>query len=168
MKYSTSMFHWILASELATSGFALALGSVLILAPEDARADVSGANCQIYTVLAMKTGDGSIPPDLEFIGDQLRDDGFAAFKGFRLLESRALELKLGATGVADMSSGHRLQLTLLGAEQTRLKLRATLQAGDKKLVDTDYKIEDAGILLLGGVRHPDGKIFFAIQCRGVL
>jgi hypothetical protein len=162
------MFHWILASGLSSSGFAITLGSALILAPADARADVSGARCQIYSVLAMKTGDGSIPPELEFLGEQLRDDGFAAFKGFRLLESRALDLKLGAMGAADMGSGHRLQLTLLGAEQTRLKLRATLQAGDKKLVDTDYKIEDAGILLLGGVRHPEGKVFFAIQCRGVL
>jgi len=167
MKYCKSMVRWILASGLSSSGVAVALGSTVILAPAEARAEVSGVKCQIYAVLAMKSGDGSIPLELEFLGEQLRDDGFAAFKGFRLLESRALELKLGATGVADMSSGHQLRLALLGAEQTRLKLRATLQAGDKKLVDTDYKIEDAGILLLGGVRHPDGKIFFAIQCRGV-
>ncbi|HRI07930.1 MAG TPA: hypothetical protein PKW35_08940 [Nannocystaceae bacterium] len=166
MKNRNPMIHWLLSSTLSTASVALALGSALVVAPGEARAEISSADCQIHAVLATKNGDGTIPDDLGFLAEQLRDDQFAAFKGFRLLESKSLQLKIGSSGIASMRSGHQIQLALLGSELSKLKLHATLQAGDKTLVDTDYKIENGGILLIGGVRHPDGKIFFAIQCRG--
>ena len=165
MKYFSSMVHWLLASTLSTAGASTALAAALMLSPAEARAEVTSAACQIYAVLATKSGDGTIPPDLSFLADQLRDDQFAAFKGFRLLESKALQLRVGAPASAAMSSGHQIQLALLGAELSKLKLHATLLAGEKTLIDTEYKIESSGILLIGGVRHPEGKIFFAIQCR---
>ena len=70
---------------------------------------------------------------------------------------------------ADLQSGFKLKLSLLGEEDTKLKLHANLIAPgrDKPLVDTAYKIDDNGLLLVGGVRHLDGKVFFAIHCRGM-
>lgn len=153
----------IFASSLMPVGLTVA---ALVLAPVEARAEVTSAECQIHAVLATKSGDGTIPADLGFLAEQLRDDQFAAFKGFRLLESKSLKLNIGEPGSATMKSGHQLKLSLLGAEASKLRLHATLASGEKVLVDTDYKIESSGILLIGGVRHPDGKIFFAIQCRG--
>ena len=164
MKYFPSMVHWLLASMLSTAG-ASTLAAALVLSPAEARAEVTSAACQIYAVLATKSGDGTIPSELSFLAEQLRDDQFAAFKGFRLLESKALQLRVGAPASAAMSSGHQIQLALLGAELSKLKLHATLLSGEKTLIDTEYKIESSGILLIGGVRHPEGKIFFAIQCR---
>lgn len=141
------------------------VSGALLLAPAQAQAEATSATCEIHTVLAMKTGDG-IPDELGFLAGQLRDDQFAAFKSFRLLESKSLKLKLGETGAATMTSGHQLKLQLLDAESSKLKLHAVLASGEKVLVDTDYRIESNGILLIGGVRHPDGKVFFAIRCRG--
>lgn len=167
MMHCTSFRNRLLGSILASSLLPFGVGGAsLVLAPAEARADVSTSTCQVYAVLATKTGDGSVPAELGFLAEQLRDDQFAAFKGFKLLENKTLKLSLGEPGVAAMRTGHQLKLQLLGADATKLQLHATLAAGDKVLVNTDYKIESNGILLIGGVRHPDGKIFFAIQCRG--
>ena len=164
----TRLFPRTLAPLFASSLLPLAtVSGALLLAPvqAQAQAETASATCEIHTVLAMKTGDG-IPDELGFLAGQLRDDQFAAFKGFRLLETKSLKLKLGETGAATMTSGHQLKLQLLDTESSKLKLHAVLASGEKVLVDTDYRIESNGILLIGGVRHPDGKVFFAIRCRG--
>ena len=72
---------------------ALALGGLSLASPE-VRAEVKSAACKVTAFLASKDGDGSIPEDLKFLEEQLRDDQFAAFKGFRLLESKTLKLGL--------------------------------------------------------------------------
>lgn len=158
----------ILASAL--SAFLLpatVLGGLSLASPE-VRAEVKSAACKVTAFLASKDGDGTIPADLKFLEEQLRDDQFAAFKGFRLLEGKTLKLGLDKPAVAALQSGFNLRLSLLGEEETKLKLHANLMAvgRDKPLVDTAYKIDNNGLLLVGGVRHLDGKVFFAIHCRG--
>ena len=146
---------------------AIVLGGFTLTSPE-VRAEVKSAACKVTAFLASKDGDGSIPADLKFLEEQLHDDQFAAFKGFRLLESKTLKLGLDKAAVAALQSGFNLRLSLLGEEATKLKLHANLTAAgrDKPLVDTAYKIDNNGLLLVGGVRHLDGKVFFAIHCRG--
>jgi hypothetical protein len=143
------------------------LGGLSLASPE-VRAEVKSAACKVTAFLASKDGDGSIPEDLKFLEEQLRDDQFAAFKGFRLLESKTLKLGIDKAAVATLQSNFTLRLSLLGEEATKLKLHANLMTAgrDKPLVDTAYKIDNNGLLLVGGVRHLDGKVFFAIHCRG--
>ncbi len=145
---------------------ATVLGGLALSSPE-VRAEVKSAACKVTAFLASKDGDGSIPDDLRFLDDQLRDDQFAAFRGFRLLESKTLRLELNHPALAALESGFQLRLSLLGEESTKLKLHANLMAAgrDRPLVDTSYKIDNNGLLMVGGVRHLDGKVFFAIQCR---
>lgn len=139
----------------------------LVLAPAEVHAEIKAAACKVTAFLASKEGDGTIPAELQFLEEQLRDDQFAAFKGFRLLESKTLKLGLDRSAVAALQSGFQLKLSLLGEEDTKLKLHAnlTMPGRDKPLVDTAYKIDNNGLLLVGGVRHLDGKAFFAIHCR---
>jgi len=156
---------------LASAFTALLLPATIIgglsLTPAEVLAEVKAAACKVSTFLATKDGDGSIPVELKFLEEQLRDDQFAAFKGFRLLEAKTLKLGLDKPSVAALQ-GFQLRLSLLGEDETKLKLHANLIAPgrDKPLVDTAYKIDNNGLLLVGGVRHLDGKVFFAIQCRG--
>lgn len=146
---------------------ALVIASVAIV-PAEVHAEIKAAACKVTAFLATKDGDGTIPADLQFLEEQLRDDQFAAFKGFRLLEAKTLKLGLNLPSTAELQSGFKLKLNLLGDEDQKLKLHANLLAPnrDKPLVDTAYKIDDNGLLLVGGVRHLDGKLFFAIHCRG--
>ncbi len=158
----------ILTSALSAFLFpGIVLGGLSLASPE-VRAEVKSAACKVTAFLASKDGDGSIPADLKFLEEQLQDDQFAAFKGFRLLEAKTLKLGLDKSAVAALQSGFNLRLSLLGEEATKLKLHANLTAPgrDKPLVDTAYKIDNNGLLLVGGVRHLDGKVFFAIHCHG--
>ncbi|MCY0985907.1 hypothetical protein OV203_02120 [Nannocystis sp. ILAH1] len=154
---------------LATSVVAVLLPGVVgsvYLVPDVAHAEVKTVACKVTAFLVQKDGDGIIPADLKFLEEQLQDDSFAAFKGFRLLETKALRLGVDKPGLAALKSGFQLKLSLLGEVNSKLKLHANLLAPgrDAPLVDTDYAIDDNGLLLVGGVRHLEGKIFFAIQC----
>ena len=155
---------------LATTVVAVLLPGVVgsaYLVPDVAHAaEVQAVACKVTAVLVQKDGDGTIPADLKFLEEQLRDDQFAAFKGFRLLETKSLRLGIDKPAQAALKSGFQLKLSLLGEDSNKLKLHANLLAPgrDAPLIDTDYAIDNNGLLLVGGVRHLDGKIFFAIQC----
>lgn len=163
------MYTSITKRLLATTVVAVLLPGVVgsaYLVPAVAHAEVRTVACKVTAVLVQKDGDGTIPADLKFLEEQLRDDSFAAFKGFRLLETKSLRLTIDKPGLAALKSGFQLKLSLLGEANSKLKLHANLLAPgrDAPLVDTDYAIDDNGLLLVGGVRHLEGKIFFAIQC----
>jgi hypothetical protein len=164
MKYTLHTKRLLAPTLAAVLVPGLLVGGVSLL-PDVARAEVKAVACKVTAFLAQKDGDG-IPKDLKFLEEQLRDDQFAAFKGFRLLETKALRLGLEKPGLAALKSGYQLKLSLLGEDGMKLKLHANLLAPGREspLVDTDYSIDDNGLLLVGGVRHEDGKIFFAIQC----
>lgn len=155
---------------LATTVVAVLLPGVVgsaYLVPDVAHAaEVQAVACKVTAFLAQKDGDGNIPAELKFLEEQLHDDQFAAFKGFRLLETKSLRLAIDKPGLAALKSGFQLKLSLLGEANSKLKLHANLLAPgrDAPLVDTDYAIDNNGLLLVGGVRHLEGKIFFAIQC----
>ena len=147
---------------------------VTVLAvPGAAEAAVAKASCQVNAVLLSKDGDGTIPSELDFMKSTLQNDEFAAYKGFHLLERKELKLALDTKAESSFTSGHRVGLTLLGGDETRLKLHADLSSRDatKSLLSTDYSIEDNGLLMIGAGAYSDekrsGKLFFAIQCGRV-
>ena len=153
----------LVAGSLVPAMFAAGL---VVAVPAQVQAAAKRASCRIHAVHVEKEGDGTIPADLKFIEDQLKDDQFAAYKGFRLLDTRTLKLELNKPKTASMKTAHRVKLAFLGSEQRRLKLHATLLArgSDKELVSTEYAIEDNGVLMIGGSKHGGGRLFFAIQC----
>lgn len=168
MRHRNRLFASVLATSLAVP---LALSSVLT--PAVAVAAVTKASCQVHTVLLSKQGDGTIPAELDFLRTTLENDEFAAYKGFHLVERKTLKLVADVKSEATFGSGHRLALTLLGGDDTRLKLHADLSNRDatKTLLSTDYSIEDNGLLMIGAGNYADakrtGKLFFAIQCGRV-
>ena len=131
--------------------------------------EVQRAKCDLHAVHLTKQGDGSIPPELSFIERELRDDQFAAYKGFRLLERKELNIVRSKPAKAAFRTGHTLGLTLMGGDAKRLRIRAALsnRSGDRDLVRTTYAIDDGGVFLLGGPSYNGGKLLFAIRCRGV-
>jgi opacity protein-like surface antigen len=169
------MMHGRMKSRLLASALAAVLAPAAIgatyAAPLQAQAaEVKEATCQVHAVLASKEGEGGIPDKLRFLEAQLNDDEFAAYKSFHLIEQKALSIKLGVDAGVTLTTGNRLGLSLLGNDDTRLKLRATLSSrdGSKSLLSTDYSMEDAGVLMIraGSYAHEgiQGKLFVAIQC----
>ncbi|MCA9691655.1 MAG: hypothetical protein KC636_18765 [Myxococcales bacterium] len=154
-----------LAALLTPSAF---VGAAVLLAPQVAKAEPAKAECQLYSVHALRTGDGTIPDDLKFLESQLRGDDFAAFKSFKLLETKRLSLDLKAPVTTAAKSGHKLTLEYLGTERAKLKLRAKLldRRGETSLLAADLLLVENGLVWLGGVTHGEGKLFFGLHCRG--
>lgn len=169
------MMHGRMKSRLLASALCAVLAPTAMVAsyatPLEARAaEVKEAKCQVHAVLASKEGDTGIPDKLRFLEAQLKDDEFAAYKSFHLIEQKALTVKLEASSEITLTTGNRLGLSLLGNDDTRLKLRASLSSrdGSKSLLSTDYSMEDAGVLMIRAGSHTyegiEGKLFVAIQC----
>lgn len=155
-----------LAAVLApASALAVAVAPTTVLA-----ADVQEAKCQAFAVHLSKTGDGVIPKELRFLEAQLSADEFAIYKGYALVDQKTLNLKRDKASEVKFSSGNRLGLSLLGNDDKRLKLHASLSSrdGSKNLLNADYSIEDGGTLMIGAGAYShggkDGKLFFAIRC----
>lgn len=135
-----------------------------------APAKVATASCQVHAVLASKDGDGSIPKNLAFLRDTLRDDQFAAYKSFHLVDQKRLSFPEGGQADSKLSSGHVVALKWLGGDEKRMRLHLELRGRDgaSKLVSTDYSIEDHGLFMIQAGEHKQGevkgKLFFAVQC----
>jgi hypothetical protein len=128
------------------------------------------AACRVHAVLADKQTEAPLPKELEFLRETLKDDQFAAYKGFHLVDKQTLALTEGSAAQASFGSGHKLALTLRGSDdkRVRLHLELTNRDGQGKLVATDYSIEDNGLFMIQAGSHTkgkiEGKLFFAIQC----
>ncbi|MCA9651860.1 MAG: hypothetical protein H6712_09030 [Myxococcales bacterium] len=160
----------LLASALAAI-LAPASAMAVVAAPSAAQAkEVEQAKCFVHSVLASKEGEGGVPKELAFLQAQLSQDEFAIYKTFLLIEQKTFDIRRGKVTETKFSSGNRMGLSLLGNDDKRLKLHASLSSrdGSKDLLNTDYSIEDGGLLMIqaGSFVHKgtEGKLFFAIQC----
>lgn len=160
----------LVASVLATVlAPAFAFGAAYTGALSEADA-ADKANCRVHAVLASKEGDGKLPKELKFLEKTLQADEFAAYKSFHLLEKKELKLKLDKPSEISFKSGHKMGLTLLAVEDKTLKYHLTLYGrdGTTSLIDTDYSIEDHGLIMTGVGKHEEGdisgRLFLAVQC----
>ena len=165
---SKGVIRRLRVQSLVVALLGLPLAAIVGTVPDIARADVNRADCKVTAVHAKKDGEAEIPNNLQFLAEQLKDDQFAAYKSFRLLDQRSFKLERSKPGSAALKSGHTVKLELLGGEEKTLKLRLELGArgGGKALVSTAYTIADGGVLLIGGPSYRDGKLLFAVQCVG--
>jgi hypothetical protein len=163
-----------LKSRLLRTAFAAAMapaafGAVALAEPAEAQA-ADAARCQVHVVLASKEGDGTIPKNLSHLSKQLKDDEFAAYKGFHLLEKKSLGLQLDQTGSLKLKPGNRIKLTLLSASEKRLELKLDLTGtnGSSKLLSTTYSTASGAVLMVRAGKHTSGdvtgKLFLALQC----
>lgn len=162
-----SIHSKLMASTLAgiLSVPAVLAGTVALLSPAVANAGVTSASCRIYAVEATEAGDGKIPAELEFLADQLQAPQFASYKGFRLLESKDYKLEVGRAVDKKFKSGHNVKLELLGGEKDKLELHTELLRGGTSMLQVDFSIKVAQLLLIP-VPRGDQATIYAYQCKG--
>ncbi len=165
------MTHRSIHSKLMASTFAALLsvpavlaGSVALLSPTVANAGVTAASCRIHAVEATTQGDGTIPAELQFLAENLQAPEFAAYKGFRLLESKDFKLEVGAEVDQKFKSGHNVTLRLLGGERDKLDLHTEILRGGASVFQMDFLMKVASIVLIP-VRRGDQATIFAYQCK---
>lgn len=164
-----SLLSFALSSVLAPAAM---FGAVAAAAPtaHAAPAKAKKAVCKVHAVLASKEGDGTIPKNLEFMKEWLTDEPYDRYKSFHLLGTKKADIVLGKATETEFKTGHKMQLSLLGGDEKKLKLHLALTHADgkKNLVAMDYSIEDNGLFFVqGGEKEWNevtGRVFWAIQC----
>lgn len=160
--------HWMTATRLALA-LITPMATWAVLPSVAMAAPAESAKCRVHAVLASKDP-GGLPSNLSFLKKTLKDDQFAAYKSFHLIDQKSLSLAGKAASQAQFRSGHKLALSLKGGDEKRLRLHLELtgRSGRGKLIGTDYSIEDHGLFMIqaGAYQKGDvsGKLFFAIQC----
>ena len=131
------------------------------LSPAMARAaDLDHADCQVHAVLASNEGDKGIPKELEFLAAQLREDEFAAYKEFHLIEQKETRISLDKVAEVKFRSGNRIGLSLLGNDDKRLKIQIALSGrdGQKQLLSSQLSFNDGAVVMVrAGDYEVDGK-----------
>jgi hypothetical protein len=168
------MTHRSIASKFLASTLAGLLGlpavlagSVALLSPSVANAAVTSASCRIHAIEATVEGDGSIPPELEFMADQLKTGAFAQFKGIRFIEAVDYKLEAGVAVDKKFKSGHNVKLSLLGGDKEKLELQTEIQRGGTSVFKLEWAMKVAGLMLIPVSRasRSDQATIFAIQCK---
>lgn len=143
---------------------AVLASGITLLSPSIAEAGVTTASCRIHAIEASLEGDGTIPPELEFMADQLKAGAFAQFRGIRLIESKDYKLELGVAADKKFKSGHNVKLNLVGGESDKLELQTEILRGGTSVFKLDWAMKSAGLMLIP-VSRGDQTTIFAYQCK---
>jgi len=159
-----NMISTFLASALTGAlAFApVAIGALTLVAP--AIAEAADATCRIHVVEAKEEGDGKIPPELDFMAEELKAPAFRAYKGFAVLDVQDFKLELGKVAEKKFKSGHTLHLSLLGKQEGKLELQTKILRGSNVLVDMDFGVKSNQIVLMP-VWRKDSAVIYAYQCK---
>ncbi len=174
-----SLLSLVLSSLLVPAAALAAVASVSTVAHaapagkkvvQKAAPSVEKAVCKVHAVLASKEGDGKIPKNLEFMKEWLTDEPYDRYKSFHLLGSKKVDLEVSKATAIEFTTGHKMQLSLMGGDETKLRLHLDLthRDGEENLVIMDYSIVHNGLFFVQGGEHKSGevtgRIFWAIQC----
>ena len=143
---------------------------VVLLAPGDARAQASSADCSIYEIKASNTGEGT-DADLKPLRKKLGRGPFKAWKRFQKLAIHTKALAHMRADETKLVPG-KLSLLYKGTVQAkgrkdRVRLSLTIDdRSDKRVVDTGIEQDSGDFFLIvdGRLRIPGGDYVFALSC----
>ncbi len=130
-------------------------------------AEASEAPCTLWIVHGLPDA-GGVDAKLQKLKPYLEKPMFGEWKKFALLEEKSMNLTDNAPGKFTLPNGRSGTLTLLGvvekAGKSRLRLRLTVEEGDKKPLDTVFVVDEGGVVLQAGQKHLTGKLILGVSC----
>jgi hypothetical protein len=145
------------------------MGWVLAIAllPAGVRAEEAPAKCAVKIIHALKDG-GGIDGKITRLRPYLEKEPFTAWNHFVLLEDKEIELKPKGTAEFDLPNGRRTTLTYVDhfvTDDHRLRLRLTIHAKEKKVLDTTFVLDEGGVVLQAGQKHGNGLLVLGVSCQ---
>lgn len=157
------MLRWLPRLVLATALFGAAA----------ARAD--NAVCEVPIVQAKNNGDDghepNIDPEIVQLRPYLMRAPFIAWKDFRLVERKRLEVPLHGSQPFTLPNGREATLSFQdhsgGPGDHRLTLRLTIDDPKKKsrMLDTTFVLDEGGVVLHVGQHYQGGILILAVSCK---
>ena len=141
-------------------GFLLAAYLVCSLLP------ISTALAQIpvrMRVIQASNVGQSIDPSLNDVHKEL--GSLFTFTSYRLLREETLSLSPNQPVTITAHPGRFMQVTLVGLQRDAAKLRVRVIREGKDILDTQVRLSPGRTVLIGGPRHGEGVVIYAVSAR---
>ncbi len=137
------------------------LGLVLVLCAGAgiARAEPAQGIEMIVLVAHASTGPGGVDPGAERLADKLTKE--FRYESLRLLQSRRLRLALDEVGSVRLPNGKLLRLRPLQVGKKSVLLAVELEG----TLQTDLRIPNGHLVVIGAERYQDGKLVIGLEPR---
>ena len=118
---------------------------------------------RMRVVLASNVGQ-NVDPSLNDVHKEL--GSLFRFTSYRLLRDETLNLVPNRTvSVQGRRPGRFMEVTLVGLQRDSAKLRIRVIREGKDILDTQVKLSSGRTVLIGGPRHGEGVVIFAVSAR---
>jgi hypothetical protein len=98
--------------------------------------------------------------------DVYRDLGtLFSFNSYRLLQDVSLNLTGNQPTDLVVHPGRSLEITLVGKYQNHVELRIRIKRDGATILNTQVRLHSGRTILIGGPRHGEGTLIFAISAR---
>ena len=119
----------------------------------------NGIHVTVKTVLASQ-GKPFMDPRLADLTRELKT--VFRYSSYRLLAQDNMRLKIGQTGRSSLPGQRILNITPIGIEGNRAKLRLEILKGNRQIFQTVIQLLNHGAITVGGPRHENGVLLFNI------
>lgn len=127
---------------------------------------ISTASAQVpvrlRVIQASNTGQ-NIDPSLNDVHREL--GSLFNFTSYRLLREENLRLSPNQPATITAHPGRFMEVTLVGVKRDAAKLRIRVIREGKDILDTQVRLSPGRTVLIGGPRHGEGVILYAISAR---
>lgn len=105
----------------------------------------------------------SIDPSLTDVHDQLGT--LFNFTSYRLLRDLNLPLVGNRPVEVPVHRGRSMEVTLFGEHRKTVELRIRIKRDGTNILDTQVRLSQGRTVLIGGPKHGEGVIIFAVSAR---
>ncbi len=85
------------------------------------------------------------------------------YASYRLVSGSRMTLQIGQTGRARLAGGRTLQVTPLGIQGNRARLRLEIYKKNRQIFQTQIQLRNRSSLIVGGPRHKNGVLLFKVS-----
>jgi hypothetical protein len=133
------------------------------------------AVCEVPIVQALHNGDDGrepvIDPKIDRLRPYLSKQPFIAWREFKLLDRKDLEVPLHGSRSFTLPNGREAELSFqehsAGPGDHRLKLRLSIDDPKKKsrMIDTIFVLDEGGVVLQVGQPYQNGILILGVSCK---
>jgi hypothetical protein len=105
----------------------------------------------------------NIDPSLNDVHKEL--GSLFSFTSYRLLKEENLRLSPNQPVTITAHPGRFMEVTLVGLQRDAAKLRIRVIRESKDILDTQIRLSPGRTVLIGGPRHGDGVVIYAVSAR---
>lgn len=138
---------------------AAALSMIAAQLPSPAQAEDSRVRVRIDSVMAADTNEG-FDPDLESMRPILTE--LFRYSTYRLVSHQEGKAKYGDKISFELPGGAILNVEPRGVDGDMIAMELILFEGPRHVMTTDLKLNNGGILMIGGPHYDDGMLIISI------